>query len=335
MKILKWILYVVLSIVALLLIVAAFLPNKRTLSSSIVINSYPRQIYNLINSPKNWEKWSPFQEADPNMVNKYSGPEVGVGAHQDWDSKTNGKGNMTIVESVFEKKVVYSLSLMEGSFDTTLFVLERLPEGTKVTWETRICNAGYPIGRLMWMVFGNVMTKTFDKGLVNLKKVVENLPPDCKTSDVTEEISAPRIFLTISGTITTSSISTFLGEAYGKIGEVMKLNNNIKMVGAPAAFYNGDPSLPNWTVIASIPVNAEPKKLDNGVQVLKTSEQKMVTITHFGDYGTTSDSYYKLEDYINMKNLQIVGNPIEEYITDPMTVNDPMKIESKISFPVK
>ena len=229
MKILKWFIYIVLGIIALLLIIAIFLPNKRTLTSSIVINSYPRPIFNLVNSPKNWEKWSPFQEADPKMVNKYSGPEFGVGAHQDWESETNGKGNITIVESVYEKKVVYNLSLMKGSKDTTLFVLERVSEGTNVTWETKICNAGYPLGRLMWMVFGGTMNKFFDKGLANLKKIVENSPPDCKTSDVTEEVSSPRIFLTISSTVTTSSIATFLGEAYGKIGAVIKMNNNIMM----------------------------------------------------------------------------------------------------------
>lgn len=335
MKALKWILYIVISLVALLLIVAAFLPEKRVFSSSIVVNTFPRTIYGLVNSPKNWEKWSPFQESDPAMVSVYTGPETGVGAHQTWDSKVNGKGNMTILESVFEKKVVYDLSMMEGSKDSTLFILERVPEGTKVTWETRIAKSGYPVGRLLLLAFGGTMNKTFLHGLENLKKVAEGLPPVCKSSDVTETNEAAKIYLTITDTLTTENISEFFGKAYGTLGTIIKNNSGVKWIGAPSAFYNGDPSNPVWIVTAAISVSREPSKLSEGVTILKTPEQKLVSVIHYGDYSTSSDSYYKLDDYIKAKGLQIIGNPLEEYLTDPMVVGDPMKIETRISFPVK
>ncbi|RPH29200.1 MAG: hypothetical protein EHM93_17525 [Bacteroidales bacterium] len=335
MKALKMILYVLIGIITSLLVFAFFLPDRKVLSNSIVINSYPRPIYGMVNSLKNWEKWSPFQESDTAMVNEYSGPEYGVGAHQTWSSKVNGNGSMTITESIFEKRVVCDLSMMEGSNDSTLFIIERVPEGTKVTWETRISKAGYPIGRLMWVAMGGMMNKTFNQGLEKLKKVVENLPPVCKSGDVMETEEPAKIFLTITDTLTTESITKFFGEAYGKIGELMKKTVGIKMVGAPAAFYNGDPSNPVWIVTAAIPVNMEPKKLAQDISVLKTPAQRVVSVVHLGDYSTSSDSYYKLEDYIMAKKLKIIGHPLEEYITDPISVNDPMKIETKISFPVK
>ncbi|NVO12239.1 MAG: SRPBCC family protein [Bacteroidales bacterium] len=335
MKILKWFLYIVLGLVTLLLVIAAFLPNKKVLKNSIVVNSYPRPIFGLVNSLKNWEKWSPFSEEDPSMVSEYSGSEYGVGSHQSWKSKKSGNGSMTILESVFEKKVVYDLDLDYGGKDSTLFILERVPEGTKITWETRISKAGYPMGRLMWLVAEGMMNKTFNKGLENLKKVVENLPPTCKSGDVMESIEPAKIYLTITDTLTTESIASFFGKAYGKIGGVMKTSPGVKMIGAPAAFYNGDPSNPTWIVTAAIPVNIEPKKLSQGISVLRTPEQKTVWIVHFGDYSTSSDSYYKLEDYIKNKGYQITGGSLEEYMTDPMVVGDPMKIETKISFPVK
>ncbi len=335
MKALKMILYVVVGIITALLVFAVFLPDKKVFTNSIVINSYPRPIYGMVNSAKNWEKWSPFQEADTAMVNNYSGPDFGVGAANNWISEVNGIGSIKIIESIFEKKVVYDLSMMEGSTDSTLFILERVPEGTKVTWETRIAKAGYPLGRLMWVAFGSMMHNTFDKGLANLKKVVESLPPDCKSGDVMESNEPEKIYLTISDTLTTENIAQFFGTAYGKIGDLMKTNKGVKMIGAPAAFYNGEPSNPVWIVTAAIPVNIEPKKLSEGITILKTPAQKMVSCIHYGDYSTSSDSYYKLEDYINSKGLQIIGNPLEEYITDPMNTKDPMQIETKISFPVK
>ena len=335
MKALRITLYIVVGIITALLVFAVFIPDKKVLSNSIIIKSYPRPIYGMVNSLKNWEKWSPFQESDTAMVNEYSGPEFGVGAPQTWNSKVNGTGSMTITESIFEKRVVYDLSMMEGSKDSTLFILERVPEGTKVTWETRITKAGYPIGRLMWVAMGGMMNKTFNQGLEKLKKVVENLPSDCKSGDIIETDEPAKIYLTITDTLTTESIAKFFGEAYGKIGSLIKLNSGIKMVGAPAAFYNGDPSNPVWIVSAAIPVNMEPKKLTQGITVFKTPTQRIVSVVHLGDYSTSSDSYYKLEDYITAKKLEIIGNPLEEYITDPMSVSEPMKIETKISFPVK
>jgi len=335
MKALKMILYVVVGIITSLMVFAVFLPDKKVFTNSIVIKSYPRPIYGMVNSMKNWVKWSPFQEADTAMINEYSGPDFGVGSQQKWTSKKNGNGSIKIIESVFEKKVVYDLSMMEGSSDSTLFILERVPEGTKVTWETRIAKAGYPVGRLMWVAFGSMMHKTFDKGLANLKKVVENLPTVCKSGDVMESNEPEKIYLTITDTLTTENIAQFFGSAYGKIGALMKTSKGVKMIGAPAAFYNGDPSNPVWIVTAAISVNIEPKKLSDGISVLKTPAQKMVSCIHYGDYSTSSDTYYKLEDYINEKKYQIIGNPLEEYITDPMNAKDPMQIQTKISFPVK
>lgn len=335
MKALKMILYVVIGIITALLVFAVFLPDKKVFSNSIVINSYPRPIFGMVNSLKNWEKWSPFQEADTAMINDYSGPEFGVGAKNNWKSKANGNGSIAIIESIFEKKVVYDLSMMEGSSDSTLFILERVPEGTKVTWETRIAKAGYPVGRLMWLAFGSMMNKTFDKGLANLKNVVENSAPVCKSGDVMESDEPAKIYLTIVDTLTTETIAQFFGEAYGKIDALIKVSPGVKMTGAPAAFYNGDPSNPVWIVTAAIPVNMEPKKLSAGISIHKTPAQKIVTCVHYGDYSTSSDTYYKLEDYINEKKYEIIGDPLEEYITDPMDVKDPMQIETKISFPVK
>ena len=335
MKALKWILFIVVGLIALLLVIALFLPNKKVLSSSIIVKSYPRPIYGMVNSLKNWDKWSPFNEMDPAMISEFSGPDYGLGSKQTWKSKKNGNGSMTIIQTIFEKKVVLDLDLNYGGKDSTLFILERVPDGTKVIWETRISKAGYPFGRLMWLVAGGMMDKTFIKGLENLKKTVEGLPPVCKSGDVVESISSAKIYVTITDTLTTETISNFFAEAYGKIGAVLKENRGMKMTGAPSAFYNGDPSNPTWIVTAAIPVNIEPSKTPKGISVLKTPEQKLVSIIHYGDYSTSSDSYYKIDDYVKQKGLEIIGAPLEEYITDPMNVKDPMQIETRISFPVK
>lgn len=69
----------------------------------------------------------------------------------------------------------------------------------------------------MWLAAEGMMNKTFNKGLVNLKKVIENLPSVCKSGDVMESIEPAKIYLTITDTLTTESIAKFFGNAYGMI----------------------------------------------------------------------------------------------------------------------
>jgi hypothetical protein len=213
-------------------------------------------------------------------------------------------------------------------------MMERVPEGTKVTWATKIVKTGYPMGRLMWVFFGGMMEKTFMRGLDRLKIYIEVMPADCKTSEVTELLVPAKSYIALTDTIATAEIGDFLGKAYGIIGQYIG-SKRLTMAGLPIAIYNGDPWQPTWIVTAGMPVAKAPQKLENGLTIITTTEQKAVCATHFGSYESSGDTYYKLEDYMKEKGLTVVGSPWEEYVNDPSTVADPLQIETKIYFPVK
>jgi effector-binding domain-containing protein len=334
MKILKWIIIVVLILVAFLLVIAAFIPSEQTISQSIEIEKSPRLIFNQINSLKNWESWSPFQEADSNMTSEYFGPEVGVGNRQVWKSPINGDGSMEIVKSVNENEVLFDLDLGMGTIYPTWFTLERNPQSVNVTWSVTMKNIGYPIWRLMMPLFKGQMEKSFLKGLQNLKKMVEEMPPDCISGEVQEVDIPARLMLSVSGKATTEELGAFLGQSYGAMMGVIQASK-LKVTGAPLAFYQGDETTVEWGITAALVVDKIPAKIPEGILKLEMPQTKAVCIVHSGAYHTTSDSYRKILDYIGTNEIEITGDCWEEYLTDPEGVQDPMQIQTRICFPVK
>lgn len=334
MKILKWFLGVLLAIVAIVFIAAAFLPKERTYSQSISIEKSPRLIFAQLNSMKNWENWSPFQEADPAMTSQYTGPEFGVGSRQDWKSKVNGDGNMTISESIGNEKVVYDLDLGMGTTYPSWFTLERNPDAVTVTWSVTIKNLSYPMGRIFGTLFKGRMNTTFFKGLENLKKYLNEQPADCNTGPI-EVVEIPsRIVLATSRTVNSDSIEDFLKQSFGLLMQTAK-SNKLQILGYPIAIYQGDETSVEWGVTAAMPVNSTPLKLPEGIVRMELPQTKAVCVTHTGAYSTAGDTYYKLIDQIMVNGMEITGDSWEEYITDPETTKDPMQLQTKICFPIK
>ncbi len=333
MKILKWLLIVVLAVVALLLIVAAFVPKDRMFTSSVEIERSPRLIFSQINSLQNWDNWSPFLEDDPEMTSVYSGPTFGVGNRQEWKSKKSGDGALEIIESINENKIVFALDFSVSEQYKTWFTLDRTPDYVSVTWVSSMDNLSYPMGRLVMTLFKSQMEKTFQKGLDNLKKYVERLPADCISGDVTIEEVPTRTVLAVTGKVTMEQTAGFLQQAFGDIMGVVEANK-LKAVGVPFTIYEGDEKTIEWGATAAIPVNKVPAKLPDGIVKLDLPATKAVSIVHIGGYQTVSDSYYKVLDYIMANGLEITGHSWEEYLTPPEVV-EPMQIQTKIYFPVK
>jgi len=334
MRIIKWIFIIIIALIALLLIVSALMPKERIFTQSVEIEKSPRVIFNQLNSLQSWGNWSPFQEADPEMTSEYMGFKSGVGNRQEWKSKVNGNGSMEIIKSVNERKVVFILDLGMGNVDTTWFALERNSKNVVVTWETKMSNLGYPMGRLMMTLFKGNMEKVFMKGLENLKKYVEEQPADCISGEI-EIIDVPaRSVIAFSGKATAIGMEDFFKESFGALMAAVQ-SNGLKMNGFPFAIYEGDETTVEWGVTSAFPVNRIPSKLPEGVVRMDLPQTKAVTLLHSGAYETTSDSYYKILDYITGKELQISGNCWEEYVSDPSEVSDPLKIQTRIYFPVK
>src|SRR4051794_26683622 len=69
-------------------------------SRSAVIPAPAQDIFPLVNSFREWTKWSPWEAVDPAMERSFSGSESGVGAKYAWSgNRKAGAGTMEILES--------------------------------------------------------------------------------------------------------------------------------------------------------------------------------------------------------------------------------------------
>ena len=97
MKILKYLLYVILALVVIVIILGFFGPKTYQLERSVVIARTPDVVWPHISSLRRTNEWSPFLKMDTTMVLEYKGADGEVGSSSSWVSKNAGKGEQTIV----------------------------------------------------------------------------------------------------------------------------------------------------------------------------------------------------------------------------------------------
>ena len=330
MKALKIIGIVLLVLVALFLIVAAFLPSKIHIEESMVINKPASLIFKQVNNFQNWKAWSPWLEMDPEMTSTYEGTSMGVGCKTAWTSKKTGNGSMTILESVPYLKVISALEIgMPGA--TNSFEFKEEQGATKVTWGVDFPKLAYPAERYFGLMMPGMMKTVFIKGLENLKKVTEAMP-DPPVLQITQ--LPEKAVLCVVDSCNWSDIEMKMGQMFG---EIMALQPKAKFefAGAPMSRYLKWDEANRFTVFENcVPVDREVAGKGR-VHYKVLPGNRAVMGTHFGAYDKTMYMYTAMDEYVKEFKLEETGGPIEEYVTDPMSEPDTAKWQTNIYFPVK
>lgn len=156
---------------------AFLLPSEVSLERSIVIDAPPKTVYPYVNSFTGFNKWSPWAKIDPETTYEFSGPESGVGARMEWTSEhpNVGSGAQEITSAVIDERVESSLEFEGQPPSKAVFVLDGRDDGkTEVTWEFHGDMGNNPIGRWMGLAMDGFLGPDYEKGLQNLKDVVES-----------------------------------------------------------------------------------------------------------------------------------------------------------------
>jgi len=172
------ILLVILGLVALVLIVAAFTPKKYSLSRNIVINKPRAQVFDYIKHLKNQDQYNKWVMADPNMEKKYSGTDGTVGFIYAWDgNKKAGKGEEEIKALVPNEKLDVEIRFIKPfeAIAHTPFSLESVSDQqTRVTWGMSSAMK-YPMNiMLLFMNIEKMLGGDMEISLGNLKRNLEN-----------------------------------------------------------------------------------------------------------------------------------------------------------------
>lgn len=145
---------------------------------SVVMQAPPEKIFPLINNLEATLAWSPWKEMDPEMKVTFEGPESGVGAISRWESETQGTGSQTITASVPNESLVTALDFGPMGKATSDWTLKPAEDGgTEVVWGMVSHNGYHPGFRLFGLFMDGLLGPQFEKGLANLKALVEEKAP--------------------------------------------------------------------------------------------------------------------------------------------------------------
>lgn len=169
-------------VAALFLIVGVMLPDKRHLSHSVETNRKMTIVYDTLNSLRRFPAWNPLVLRDPAMQLKYSGPESGVGARLDYDSKEKGlrDGSWEITASEPNKSVSYALTTIEpGKDKRTQFKLKPTGRNNRNVEITQTYDVDYGwniIGRYAGLYVSSNIGEDMKMGLARLSNLLAAVP---------------------------------------------------------------------------------------------------------------------------------------------------------------
>ena len=163
-------------IVILIVVIVAGQPDVFTVTRSSKISASPAEVFLHVNDLNAWENWSPWAKLDPDVKNSFAGAASGVGAAMSWaGNKKVGTGRMIITGSQPNELIRIRLEFLKPfkATNAAKFIFQTEGDQSVVTWSMSGKN------NFFFKVFGLFMNcdqmvgRDFEKGLANLKSVVE------------------------------------------------------------------------------------------------------------------------------------------------------------------
>lgn len=172
---LKKILIGLLSLIVLLVAVSFLLPRDVHVERSIVIDATPTAIWPHVSDFDKANAWSPWAEHDPNTKYTFEGQPGERGHKSSWVSEHDnvGTGSQTIVEAEPGEFMKTALDFGAQGTAEAFFKFASKDGKTEVTWGFDSDMGMNPIGRYMGLMMEDWIGPDYEKGLSNLKALVE------------------------------------------------------------------------------------------------------------------------------------------------------------------
>lgn len=328
-------------LIVALLGIGLLLSEHAHVERSETVNAPPATVFALVNSFRQFEKWSPWADKDPAVKVERSGPEIGVGARYVWSGNDAvGSGSQEIVSSTQPSQVQVKLTFggFEGASEATYTIT---PEGTgtRIVWALDSELGSNPVNRYFGLFMDKMVGPDYVKGLARLKSLAESLP---KTdfAGLAAEVATNKAlpYAAVSGSTTTdiAEIGKALAAAFAKVDAAIKAAG-LKQAGAPIAItrrydasakvYEFDAALPVDRSDAALPANSD-------VRYGETPAGTVIHFTHKGAYAGLPQAYEQLAAFEAAYGYAEAGASWEQYLNDPATTPE-AELLTLVSVPVK
>lgn len=177
-KILKIAGLILLFLIVIMLLVAAFAGKEYSVEREVTMNSPKQVVFDFAKYLKNQNKYSVWAKIDPNMKTEFRGTDGTVGFVSGWDSenKNAGRGEQEITGIKEGTRIDYELRFYEPmkSTDKAFMSFESVNDSvTSVRWGI-YGKIKYPMNlSLLFMDMDAMLGKDLEGGLKNLKLILE------------------------------------------------------------------------------------------------------------------------------------------------------------------
>jgi effector-binding domain-containing protein len=318
--------FIVFFLVAVFVVTGYLLPKQVHVERSITVDRPASMMFELLNSYRYFQAWSPWATRDPKAEFIISGPDAGVGARMSWigDPQLVGSGWQEIVASKPYELIDIKLDFDAQGVADTGFTLVPDGDATRITWffdSDLTKGVNYLdsfLARYFGLLFDRWVGGDYEQGLENLKRYAESLPVSDFSKMEIERIDVAAqdiLFVTTSSSQDPADVANAMAEAYAEISDFMN-QQGIIMAGQPMAITsNGEEDL--YQFDAAIPVDIIPVNLPGDIRSGKSPAGPAVRAVHHGAYDQMTPSYEKLVAYMSAHGLSQGTVSWEHYISDP------------------
>ena len=135
----------------------------------------PKNVHEFVGDLKKWDRWMPWKEEDPSIAVTLGKKTSGAGASQTWTSDS-GDGEITLLSSDRDTGIKFDMVWIqedERMPATAGITYEEAGKKTRVTWSMKGDMTIPILGGWLALTMDSQIGRSFDRGLANLKKVVE------------------------------------------------------------------------------------------------------------------------------------------------------------------
>lgn len=173
MKLLKYFLFSLLGVFAIILIISSFIPANKIIRRSVLINKPNYFVFQKVADFKNWMKWNNWSEMELSASNIISGESKGVGSIWTWHGK-QASGIVSIDSMISDSLIITDISVKKTFRIKAMGKWTFKPDSTSTltVWENESL-LDYPVGRFLGIFMEKELGRDMQVSLDNLKKLCE------------------------------------------------------------------------------------------------------------------------------------------------------------------
>lgn len=340
MRIAKTSLKILIPLAVLVVGLGLALPDSVHVERSISIDAPRATVFVLLNGFESFNRWSPWYELDPQADFTFDGPRQGVGAKMMWSSDRSdvGSGSQAIVASEPYEMVRTRLDFADRGTARATFELEPQGDGTEVTWSLD-AELGWDLpGRYFALLLDRRLGAEYERGLANLKEVVESMPrADWSDTNirVVEVEPVPMAYSDGASSWDQGEIAVALGNAYSRV-RAFVAEHELEQSGPPLVVTRLATES-EWHFEAGIPIQSAPEIAagdDDEVFVGETYGGRVVRAIHVGAKEKIRETRAKIDAYIAAHNLTPAGSMWQEWVSDRAVVPEERQI-TNVCVPIR